>query len=123
MARFHQLHVYHLARAVLRDCATITDRMQGFGDLTNQMRRAAISVISNISEGASSGNDKQFVRYLNLARASANELQAQLDIASDLGFLDSTHAIHDRCDHLGRSLTRLIQAISVGRWQWPEGVR
>lgn len=112
MARFHQLHVYHLARAVLRDCAAITDRMQGFGDLTNQMRRAAISVISNISEGASSGNDKQFARYLNLARASANELQAQLDIACDLGFLACDHAIHDHVDHLGRSLSKLIRFLS-----------
>lgn len=111
MARFHNLHVYDLARVILRDCAAITEHMSGFGDLTNQMRRAAISVVSNICEGASSGNDRQFIRSLNLARGSANELQAQLGIASDLGLVDPDHAVHDRCDHLGRSLTKLIRSL------------
>jgi len=112
MARFHNLHVYDLARSILRDCATITDGMQGFGDLSNQMRRAAISAVSNIAEGACSRHDKQFIRFLDLARGSANELQAQLGIASDLGLVDPDHAVHDRCDHLGRSLTKLIRSLS-----------
>ena len=112
MARFHHFHVYHLAREVLRDCASVTERHCAFGDLHDQMRRAAISIVSNICEGASARSDKQFIRFLDLARGSANELQAQLGIASDLGFLDTGHPVHDRCDHLGRSLTRLIQRLS-----------
>ena len=112
MARFHTLNVYHLAREVLRALAQITSQMDGFGDLVPQMRRAAVSIISNIGEGAASGSDRQFARFLTIARASTNELQVQLGIASDLGLLDPGHPIHDRCDHLGRSLTRLIQTVT-----------
>jgi four helix bundle protein len=112
MARFHSLIVYNLARENLRDIAHITTRMHGFGDLVNQMRRSAISVVSNICEGASSGNDRQFARYLSIARASANELQGQLIIVVDLGELDAEHPIHDRCDHLGRALTKLLRSLT-----------
>ncbi len=112
MARFHSLFVYTLARENLRERAQITSRMNGFGDLVNQMRRAAISVVSNICEGASSGNDRQFARYLNIARASANELQGQLAIVAELGELDPNHPIHDRCDHLGRALTKLLRTLT-----------
>jgi four helix bundle protein len=91
MARFQSLFVYTLARENLRDIARITARMNGFGDLVNQMRRAAISVVSNICEGASSGSDRQFARYLNIARASANELQGQLAIVTDIGELNPDH--------------------------------
>jgi len=112
MARFHSLFVYTLARENLRDIAQITERMHGFGDLVNQMRRAAISVVSNICEGASSGSDRQFARYLIIARASANELQGQLAIVADIGELDLDHPIHDRCDHLGRALTKLLRTLT-----------
>ncbi len=112
MARFHSLHVYALARENLRDVARITERRHGFGDLVNQLRRAAISVVSNICEGAATGNDRQFARYVTIARASANELQGQLAIVADLGLLDSAHPIHDRCDHVGRSLTKLLRALT-----------
>lgn len=112
MARFHSLIVYTLARENLREIARITEDMHGFGDVVNQMRRAAISVVSNICEGASSGNDRQFARYLTIARASTHELHGQLAIVSDLGLLDPNHPIHDRCDHLGRALTKLLRALT-----------
>ncbi len=112
MARFHSLIVYTLARENLRDIARITERMHGFGDLVNQMRRAAISVVSNICEGASAGSDRQFARYLTIARASTNELQGQLGIVADLGELAHDHPIHDRCDHLGRALTKLLRSLT-----------
>ena len=55
MARYHSLTIYVLARENLRDIARITQHMPGFGDLANQMRRAAISTVSNISEGVLGG--------------------------------------------------------------------
>ena len=112
MARFHNLVIYRIARENLRDIADITRAMDGFGDLSNQMRRAAISVVSNISEGAATCRDAQFIRYLNTARASANEPQAQLEIVADLGSIDHRHPVHDRCDRLGRSITKLIAYLS-----------
>lgn len=112
MARFQSLIVYTLARENLREVAQLTARMNGFGDLTNQMRRSAISVVSNICEGASAGSDRQFARYLTIARASANELHGQLAIVTDLGELDPEHPIHDRCEHLERAHTKLLRTLT-----------
>lgn len=112
MPRFDNLRVYHLARHVLRDIASITADAPGFGDLTSQMRRAAVSVVSNICEGSASGQDKQFLRYLNIARSSCNELQGQLAILSDLGYLAVEHPVFDQVDHLGRSLSKLMRSLS-----------
>ena len=56
--------------------------------LATQMRRAAVSVLSNIAEGASRRSDSEFRRFLEIARGSLAELQSQLTIASDLGLLE-----------------------------------
>jgi four helix bundle protein len=56
--------------------------------LKDQIRRAAVSVMSNIAEGFESQTQAQFIRYLGLAKASAGEVRSQLYIAHDLEYLD-----------------------------------
>jgi hypothetical protein len=68
MARFINLNVWHQARTLLRMVSDATRTMRAEGDLKSQMRRAAISVVSNISEGSERGNDREF-RHVQ-ARAS-----------------------------------------------------
>ena len=77
MARFPQLHIYHLVRQVLRELLVITKPNQAFGDLHSQICSAAISIASNIYEGSSSGSDAQFLHYLKIARSSCSEVQGQ----------------------------------------------
>jgi len=108
MARYHSLSIYQLAREIVREVAELGGALRGFGDLDLQIQSAALSTVSNIAEGASSGSDRQFIRYLAIARGSANELQAQLEIASDLRRIDPRSPIHDRCDQLGRSISKFI---------------
>jgi four helix bundle protein len=55
--------------------------------LTNQMRRAAISVPSNISEGAARQTKKEFIQFLHIAQGSRSELVTQMEIAIRLGYL------------------------------------
>jgi len=74
MARYHSLTIYQIARENLRDIAQLISATRGSGDLGNQMRRASISTVSNICEGAAHGHNPQFIRFLKIARASANEL-------------------------------------------------
>jgi four helix bundle protein len=56
--------------------------------ITSQMRRAAASIPSNIAEGCGHKSDSEFARYLQLSAASASELEYQLLLAKDLGYLN-----------------------------------
>ncbi|NNC93712.1 MAG: four helix bundle protein [Acidimicrobiia bacterium] len=94
MADYRDLDVYkcshQLALAIYGATGSFPDR-EKYG-LTSQLRRAAVSVPSNIAEGAGRGSHKDFARFLRVAVGSANELECQLLIARDLGLLDlETH--------------------------------
>jgi four helix bundle protein len=81
--------------------------------LTSQMRRAAVSVASNIAEGKGRYSRKEFVQFLYRARGSLLELQTQLFIAGELDYLESISArrIKDRADELGRILNGLTTSV------------
>ncbi|HOU21328.1 MAG TPA: four helix bundle protein [Kiritimatiellia bacterium] len=55
--------------------------------LTNQIRRAAVSIPSNLAEGAARAGNKEFLHFLHVARGSASELETQLFLAIKLGYL------------------------------------
>ena len=81
--------------------------------LTSQMRRAAVSIPSNIAEGKGRGSDRDFGRFLFQARGSLLELQTQVLIAHGLKYLteEQTTSLTDETDALGRGLNGLIQAV------------
>lgn len=77
------------------------------------MRRAAVSVASNIAEGKGRYSPKEFVQFLYRARSSLLELQTQLFIARELNYLDSLawRKTKDEADELGRILNGLTTSI------------
>jgi four helix bundle protein len=81
--------------------------------LTSQMRRAAVSVSSNIAEGKGHSSDGDFGRFLFHARGSLLELQTQIVIARGLEYLTKEQAttLTRNTDDLGRGLNGLIQAV------------
>ncbi len=82
--------------------------------LMSQMRRAAISIPSNIAEGAGRLNSREYKQYLGIARGSSFELQTQLTLAGELGFgkIELLREAETACDEIGRMLFGVIQAVS-----------
>jgi four helix bundle protein len=70
--------------------------------LVSQMRRAAVSVPSNIAEGAARDSNNEFRNFLSIARSSLSELDTQLDLSQDLGFVTETSR-----SEIDRLLTRI----------------
>ena len=104
--RFEELRVWHeaigMARAVY--ALAISD-----ANLRDQLRRAAASVTANIAEGAGSGSDAEFRRFLKYARRSCDEIRAHLALAVAVGVVSDAAAILAAVERIGKMLTRLIQ--------------
>ena len=111
MVYYTDMRVFKKARHNITKIAEICENSKGFGDLHNQMKRAALSVVLNIAEGAGSGSKKQNVRFLTIARGSNHELLAQALILSDLKMIAADAEIIDNINHVGRMLTKLIQCL------------
>lgn len=82
--------------------------------LTNQMRRAAISVPSNISEGAARQTKKEFVQFLHMAQGSLSELDTHLEIAIKLGYRKdnpSPEILLELMADIDKMLTGLIKSL------------
>ena len=80
--------------------------------LTSQLRRAAVSVPSNIAEGAARNTDKEYVRFLFIARASAAEIETQLIIAENPGYITSIdNQLKEELLEISKMLTALIYKI------------
>ncbi len=77
--------------------------------LTRQLRRAAVSVPSNIAEGKGRSSDKDWCVFLYHARGSLHELETQLLIASHLGYLQSAEA--QRINHQVAEIARMLNGL------------
>ena len=77
--------------------------------LVSQMRRASVSVPSNIAEGAGRSSDKEFIQYLNIARGSLSELETQYIIAKELGYIADHDDLREKMDTLFALLGGLIK--------------
>ena len=90
MARdYRKLRVFHLADDVVTDVYKVTSRFpasERFG-LTQQLRRAAVSVPCNIVEGSARRKTRDFLNFCSIAAGSANEARYLLDVSHRLGFL------------------------------------
>ncbi len=83
--------------------------------LTSQIRRAGVSIASNIAEGYGRGSRGQFKQFLAIALGSYMELQTQLMIARRLGFVDSSdfERVESLASEVGRMLSAMLSKLRV----------
>src|SRR5580704_12258339 len=83
--------------------------------LTDQLRRSAVSIPSNIAEGQGRRLSKQFALFLRIARGSVQELETQLLIAARLGYMqeDQVRPLLDLSDEVSRLLSGLLRSLEI----------
>ena len=79
--------------------------------LTSQMKRSAVSVPSNIAEGAGRSSTKEFIRFLDIANGSLSELETQLIIAQKLNYSETELLVANELTVIRKMLYRLKQSL------------
>ncbi|MDR0794855.1 MAG: four helix bundle protein [Tannerella sp.] len=89
--------------------------------LSDQMRRSAVSIPSNIAEGWDRNTDKEFVRFLTISRGSKAELETQLLICVKVGYLNETDILEamDLSTEVGKMLNSLINKLKPTDYRLP----
>lgn len=111
MRKHYDLRAWQSSMLLVQQVYSITSHFpteEKFG-LTNQLRRAAVSVPSNIAEGAARGSNADFLRFLYIARGSLSEIETQLLIAQNLNFLTDTKEVLQTIEQTFAQLGGLIK--------------
>lgn len=108
-SRFEESNVWENARLLSRDVYIVTKVWRDF-ELKDQIRRAVVSISSNIAKGYDRGSKADFARFLYIARGSASEVRSQLYLALDLDYLskDQFDALYGKIDRIVRQLASFI---------------
>jgi four helix bundle protein len=114
MGNFQKLRVWQLAKNLAVKIYKITQNQpfkKDFG-FKDQIQRAAISIPSNIAEGDESGTNKLSIRYFYTAKGSIAELQTQLIIAQEIGYMetDLKDSLVNECNLVSVMLNKIIKA-------------
>ena len=112
---FRGLLVWQQAMRLTRECYRLTNLLpkeERYG-LSNQMRRAAVSVAANIAEGSGRGTRRDFVSFLRVAQGSLRELETYLLLLPSIQLTSSERVtpLLEQVDSIARLLNRLIQSL------------
>ena len=107
--KFEDLPIWQAARTLTKEIYLLTGSNSFRGDtgLRSQIQRAAVSIVSNIAEGFERRSDREFIHFLNIAKASAGEVRAQLYVSLDIGYLNEQQQIQ-----LNKSVLELCSQIA-----------
>ena len=110
--KFKELRVWQEAKKLATDIYELTSHQKFSKDygLKSQIQRAAVSIASNIAEGYEKTN-KDFIRYLLIAKGSVAELRTQLEISFEVGYIDKDvyEKIEDQGEKINAMLINLIK--------------
>jgi len=90
MRDFRKYEVWHLSHALVLEVYKVTQNFPAgeFYGIINQMRRAAVSIPTNISEGCGRNTDVEFARFIHIATGSASETEYLIQLSFDLKYLN-----------------------------------
>ncbi|MDH5668713.1 MAG: four helix bundle protein [Nitrospira sp.] len=119
VTRFEDLECWKMAKSLaveLYKASNTGEFSKDFG-FKDQVRRAAVSIASNIAEGKERETVAEFIRYLYIAKGSAGELRTQLLIAQDIGYLDkeSSNDFRTKVEALSAMIGALIKRLKGQR--------
>ena len=114
---FEDLFVWKQGAELVKEIYAITDgeRLRRDFGLRDQMRRAAVSVPSNIAEGFERYSRKEYLHFLHIAKGSLGELRSLLYVAREIGYLnDNEHnVLREKARFLSASIANQIKSIST----------
>lgn len=114
MVRPHyNLQAWKSAMALVKDVYTLTrefPKEEVYG-LVSQMRRAAVSIPSNLAEGAARNGAREFVQFLGVAKGSLSELETQLLISAELGYISRDHGVFEGVEEVSRLIAGLQKSV------------
>ena len=113
ISKFEDIEAWQMARELTKAVYAISNLgafARDFG-LRDQIRRASVSIMSNIAEGFEHGGDKEFFQFVSLAKGSSGEVRAQLYVALDAGYIDQLtfNRLSDMATQINRMLAGLMK--------------
>lgn len=114
--KFEDLHIWQEAVKFAAEIYEMTDRpgiKHDFG-LKNQIRDAVVSISSNIAEGFERRSRKEYLNFLNIAKASAGEVRSQLHVTFRVGYLDEIEhrSLHERARYISGSIANHMKSVA-----------
>ena len=111
--KHHNLKAWKKSVQLVKEIYKITSKFpkEEIYVISAQMRRAAISIPSNIAEGAARRSSREFLNYLSIARGSLSELETQVIISKELNYLQDESQLLNRISEVFGLLGGLINAV------------
>jgi len=111
--KFEDLVAWQKARALTKQIYEITKQGSFSKDygLCDQIRRATVSVMSNLAEGFERGSSSEFHQYIVIAKASCAEVRSQLYVAHDAGYISQPQ--FDNASNLAEEVSRIIGGLKA----------
>jgi len=113
-SKFEELTIWQDARLIVNLIYKETSKLSDF-NFTNQIQRAAISIMNNIAEGFDRNNQREFKYFLRIAKAPAAEVKSMSYIAEDLQYLpkEKSESLRVILDELARKIGSLVRSIRL----------
>jgi four helix bundle protein len=108
---FEEIEAWQKARGLTREIYAVSNKgafSKDFG-LRDQIRRASVSIMSNIAEGFERGGTREFIQFLSMAKGSSGEVRSQLYVAVDQGYIDKE--TFERLYTLASEASRMITGL------------